>query len=358
MDRPQFFGKLAALDDERLKKALWNLYWRGSAAMRERIEAEIDPQPERAERPARQTVLPEQVLTEVRDFVSLANSGAYLGGDRRVSPPERTRWRFTFQRLVGDASAALSAEDIGDAAAATEQLVDLACEMKDRDYFRSDDPVEAARFVVSDAVALLWSRLRDQYGFSGFAEHAAAQLIRWESRYGWTRRGDGSVSQKEISLADVLARTLPALDAWISFTEYYLDALNRLATPGVARLKRTWRADDYAREQRTGARARWHLMLLDKLADSEAEDRLDRLVDHPALGGPELVFLRARLAHQRGDLTNARDLVHEGLQRLPGHQEFLDFATAIDAPMPPHARQIAEERARFTTLVEASKDVG
>src|SRR5207245_6514595 len=55
MDRPQFFGKLAALDDERLKKALWNLYWRGSAAMRERIEAEIDPQPERAERPARQT---------------------------------------------------------------------------------------------------------------------------------------------------------------------------------------------------------------------------------------------------------------------------------------------------------------
>jgi hypothetical protein len=29
-----------------------------------------------------------------------------------------------------------------------EQLIDLACEMRDYDYFRSEDPVEAARFVV------------------------------------------------------------------------------------------------------------------------------------------------------------------------------------------------------------------
>ena len=235
MDRPQFFSRLAALDEERLKKALWNLYWRGSAAMRERIEAELDPRPNPAERRAKESVLPEQALTEVRDFVALARSGAYLGGDRRVSPRERTRWRFTFQRLVGDATAALYAENMGDAAAAMEQLVDLSCQMRDRDYFRSDDPVEAARFVVSDAVALLWSRLREQYGFSGFAERAAPQLIRWESRYGWTRRGDGSVSETEVSLADVLARMLPALDAWIGFADYYLDALDRFATPGRVR---------------------------------------------------------------------------------------------------------------------------
>jgi hypothetical protein len=31
MDRVQFFQKLAGLDDERLKKVLWNLYWRGSS---------------------------------------------------------------------------------------------------------------------------------------------------------------------------------------------------------------------------------------------------------------------------------------------------------------------------------------
>jgi hypothetical protein len=358
MDRPQFFSRLASLDEERLRKALWNLYWRGSAAMRERIEAELDPQPNRAGRPAKERVPPEQVLTEVRDFVALARSGAYLGGDRRVSPRERTRWRFTFQRLVGDAAAVLCAEDIGDAAAAMEQLVDLGCQLKDSDYFRSDDPVEAARFVVSDAVALLWSRLREQYGLSGFAERAAPQLIRWESRYGWTRRGDGSVSEKEISLADVLARMLPALDAWIGFADHYLDALDRFATPSRVRPKRSWESDDHVRERRTEALAGWHLMLLGKLADSDAEDRLDKLTDHPALGGPELVFLRARLAHQRGDLTRARDLVHESLQRLPGHPEFLDFATAIDAPLPPRARQIAEERARFTTLVKEADGVG
>ena len=38
MDREEFFGKLAGLDEERLKKALWNLCWRGNATLRERIE--------------------------------------------------------------------------------------------------------------------------------------------------------------------------------------------------------------------------------------------------------------------------------------------------------------------------------
>jgi uncharacterized protein YfiM (DUF2279 family) len=350
MDRPQFFGKLAALEEERLKKALWNLYWRGTASMRERIEAELDPQPDRPKRQAKEPVLPKLVLSEVRDFVALARCGAYMGGDRRVSPRERTRWRFTFQRLVGDARAALQGEDVGDAAAAMEELIDLACQMKDHEYFRSEDPVEAARFVVSDAVALLWSRLRDQYGFSGFAERAAPQLMRWESRHGWTRRGDGSVSEKEVSLAGLLAQMLPALDACIGFADYYLDALDRFARDSAVQPKRSWGSDTYAREQRTAALAEWHLLLLDKLAESEAEDRLDRLTDHAALGGPELVFLRARLAHQRGDVARARDLMHENLQRLPGHQQFLDFATAIGAPLPPHAQRIAEERARFAKL--------
>jgi len=134
-------------------------------------------------------VLARHLSDEVREFVGLARSGAYVGGDRRVSPSERTRWRFTFQRLVTDAHGALQAEDVGTASTAVEELVDLACATREYDYFRSEDPVEAARFVVSDSVALLWGKLRDQYGFAGFAERAAPQLIRWESRYGWTRSG-------------------------------------------------------------------------------------------------------------------------------------------------------------------------
>jgi hypothetical protein len=352
MNREQFFAKLASLDEQRLKKALWNLYWRGAAATRERIEAEISPdQQDRGKRRADQPADPQQLLDEVRDFVALARSGAYIAGDRRVSPRERTRWRFTFQRLVSAARDGLRAKDkdkdIGAAAAAVEQLIDLACETRDYEYFHSEDPMEAARFVVSDAVALLWATLQAHHGFAGFAERAAPQLIRWESPYGWTRSGYGRVSEKETSLTSVLARMLPALDMWAGFADRYLDALDQVAREPPAKPNGIWPPmdPDRERDRRTAALAEWHHLLLDRLADSEAEDRLDRLTRHPALGGPELGFLQAQLAYQRGDVNTARSLVHACLQRLPGHQGFLDFAAEIDAPLPPRAQQIIEERA-------------
>jgi hypothetical protein len=183
MNREQFFGRLAGVDEQRLQKALWTLYWRGSAAVRARIEAELDAI-EHAARPqpaAEPPVDPQRVRQEVADFVALARSGAYLAGDRRVSPKERTRWRFTFQRLSADAQRALRDPEPEQAATAIEQLVDLACEVGDHDYFRSADPIEAARFVVSDLVALLWATLLDRYGFASFAQRAAPQLTRWES---------------------------------------------------------------------------------------------------------------------------------------------------------------------------------
>lgn len=80
-----------------------------------------------------------------------------------------------------DAQRALRNPDPEPGATAIEQLIDLACEMRDYDYFRSQDPVEAAGFVVSDAAALLWATLLDRYGFPGSAKRAAPQLIRWES---------------------------------------------------------------------------------------------------------------------------------------------------------------------------------
>lgn len=307
MDREQFFAKLAALDEERLKKALWNLYRRGSATMRERIEGEIDPA-ERASRAraGKEPPTPSWVLGEVQEFVSLARSGAYLAGDRRVTPKQRTRWRFEFQRLVADAQSALHAEDVTTAASALEELIDLACATRDYDYFRSEDPIEAARLVVSDAVALLWGRVRDRYGFAAFAERAAPQLVRWESEYGWTRSGMGRVSEKEMSLAGVLARMLVATDMWITFTDCYLDALDHLAHEG-AKPRRSWVPVDRTRERRTANLAEWHLVLLDRLELTEGEGRLDRLVGHPALGGPELTILRARLAHQREDRQIANE---------------------------------------------------
>lgn len=290
------------------------------------------------------------MLDEVSEFVELAHSGAYLGGDRRVTPRERTRWRFTFQRLVNDARDALRAHDPGPAEIAVEQLVDLACETRDRDYFRSDDPVEAAKFVVSDTVALLWGHLRDRYGFAEFARRGAAQLIRWETKYGWTRTGWGQIRAKESSLASVVASMLLVPDTWATFADRYLDALDQTARGDAVQPTRQRRGWDI--EQRTAALAEWHLLLFGRLAGSETEDRLDRLARHPALAGPERTFLQAQLAHQSGDLSGARQLVSESLLKLPGHERFLNFAVEIGAPLPPAAQRAFEDRSRWQLTVQ------
>ena len=157
-----------------------------------------------ARQPSRPTRTP--VLWEVRDFAELARAGAYMAGDRRVSPKERTRWRLTFRRLAADALAALHHQDSGSAEEAVALLIDLACETKRFDYFRSEDPMEAAQFVVSDAAATLWEFVRERHGFARFATVAATQLPRWESAYGWSRSGWGKLAEKEISLASVLGQ--------------------------------------------------------------------------------------------------------------------------------------------------------
>jgi hypothetical protein len=38
--------------------------------------------------------------------------------------------------------------------------------------------------------------------------------------------------------------------------------------------------------------------------------------------------------------------VHTALQHLPGHQDFLDLAAEIGAPLPPRAQQLTTERWR------------
>jgi hypothetical protein len=346
MDRQEFFGRMGPLDDAGLRKALWNLYWRGTATMRERIEAELNPHSQvRRQPPARPAVDPDRVLDEARDFVALARSGAYMGGDRRVSGQERSRWRFTFQRLAAEAQQALLSPD-GTVAggAALAELIDLANDTRDYDYFHSEDPMEAARFVVSDAVTVLWRGLLQEHGFAGFAERAAPQLIRWESRFGWTRTGFGALSEKECSLASVLAGMLRSPDMWIGVADSYLAALDLAARDDTARPKQSWPGPDRIRDRRTEALSEWHGLLLAKLKDYGAEDRLDRLSKHGGLGGAELTFLQAKLANARGDVAGARSLVHQALTSKPGHKGFLEFAGEIGAPLPPNAQRIVTER--------------
>ena len=326
LNRDEFFEKLSGLGEAELKKALWTLYWRGSATVRERVEAAIDPSARQSDaRPRPPALDPDAVLAEVTEFAMLARKGAYLAGDRRVSPRERTRWRLTFRRLATQAQDALGGDRMEPAAAAVSMLIDLSCESKDVDYFRSEDPVEAARFVVSDAVRALWLRAREAEG-ARFTRRAAEQLLRWESEYGWTRRGEGWVAARETSLARVLADLLVVPDLWSSVATHYLQALDRVANGG---------GDGHPRRRGRGQRAddlrEWHATLLDRLVGSEDEGLLDRLVTHPALGGAEVVFLQARLARSRGDLEAARSLVRRSLAALPGHHEFNVFASEVGA---------------------------
>lgn len=93
------------------------------------------------------------------------------------------------------------------------------------DYFHSDDPVEAVKFVVSDAVAVLWESVLHHDGFAAFVRRVPEQLIRWEADHGWTRRGYGQVPQKETALAVPLARLLTTPDMWRRFVESYLRVL-------------------------------------------------------------------------------------------------------------------------------------
>lgn len=306
MNREEFFAKLAPLDEAGLRKALWNLYWRGSAQVRERIESEIEPaEKARRKEAAKQPPDPGLVLMEVREFVRLARSGAYMGGDRQVLPRERSRWRVTFRQLVTEAQAALRAVDPAPAETALAELIDLACETRTYDYFHSEDPMEAARFVVSDAVELLWGSLRDRYGFAGFAERAAPQLVRWESRYGWTRSGWGQLGQKETALADVLTRMLTVPDMWAGFAERYLAALDEAGRRDGAARNRSWYGAGsdriWQRKQRAENLAAWNLELLDRLDGPETGHLLDKLAGHPAFDGPERSLLQAHLAQRRGD---------------------------------------------------------
>jgi hypothetical protein len=252
--------------------------------VRERIELELASDGRRrSSRPAKAPVDPETVQYEVDNFVSLARSGAYMGGDRRVSPRERSRWRFTFKRLATEAQDALRDEDAAPAASALEQLIDLACEAHDYDYFRSDDPVAAAGFVVSDVAAVLWASTWERDGFQAFVETAAPQLIRWESPYGWARYGDGPVAAKETSLAVVLARMLRVPDTWQGFAEQYVRALDAQCDPSAS-TRRIRDAAARTEQERARALKEWHGLLLDNLADTEG-DLLDRVLANAAHGG-------------------------------------------------------------------------
>ena len=219
-----------------------------------------------------------------------------------MSRTERTKWRVTFRNLASQAQSALHAQDTAPAEQAMEQLIDLACEMRNVQYFHSEDPVEAAKFVVSDAASALWQTVLDRYGFIAFAGRATPQLIRWESGSGWTE-GNGKVAERETTLAAALAPLLASPEMWRGFAAAYLSALDAVARAeaaaagkgsGRGRLSSSggWSDADYRRSNQARTLAAWHAMLAEHLADPDDADLLGRLASHPVL---DAAFLRAQI---------------------------------------------------------------
>ena len=72
-----------------------------------------------------------------------------------------------------------------------------------------------------------------------------------------------------------------APDAWTAFADCYLDALDQIArtenTKPASQPSYSYPDSGYRRSERTRDLAEWHSLLLERLAGSEAEDRLDRL---------------------------------------------------------------------------------
>jgi hypothetical protein len=320
------------LDSDGLRAALWTIYWRGTDDVRRRIEGVLDP----TQRASRQPAVPEPVNAaflchDVREFVRLARAGAYMAGSRDVSRQERSAWRFEFKRLVEEALRAVQQGALDHGGAALELLLDLAVETGGRDYFHSEDPVEAMKLVVSDCVEVLWGQLRACESFDAFCSRAADHLCRWESRFGWTRTGYGKISEKERMLADVLGGMLQGVDAWAGMAKAYVAALDRRAagTPAPAgRRDDAWQVN-YQRSRLADQLAHWHGMLLAHLMGTDAEPLLDRIAGHRAFSGPYPRFLSALLAQKRGESSRARELIVACLAERPGCTEFQEFATAL-----------------------------
>ena len=185
-------------------------------------------------------------------------------------------------------------------------------------------------------------------GFAALAGRAPEQLIRWEADYGWTRRGYGQVAQKETPLAVPLAQLLTTPDMWGTFAESYLEALEAAGRADPKRPRTVYGTFDktsYWRKERADDLAAWHEVLLDRFTGTPEEELLDRLVASPALAGPELIFLRARIAERRGDVSQAT-FVTKCLKEMPGRQAYLNFAVEVGAELPSRARDIAAERPR------------
>jgi hypothetical protein len=334
MDKTAFLKALEGRGPEELRTLLWTAYWRGGAPARERIEEQLFPAEAAVKRETAAFVDAGACLEEVRTFCSRARAGDYMRGARDLGRKEVSGWRLTFRRLFEDATRALRQPGRDGDPAPLVHLLDFTFDLRNWEYFRSQDPVEAAKIVFSDRVAVLWRARIDEGGFGAFLQEAPAQFVRWESRFGWTRY-DGKATGQQRTLTEVLQGLLPGPDALLAFVRGYLAVLERLqarnATAQEARTRssepsRDWRRDC---EHRADQLEAWNALLLERLGATEDASLLERILTLPALDGPETWHLLARLRARQGRRPEAQSLVRKALDRYPGAMSIRATATEL-----------------------------
>jgi hypothetical protein len=67
--------------------------------------------------------------------------------------------------------------------------------------------------------------------------------------------------------------------------------------------------------------------------------------------GPDADFLRARAARRRGDIAAARIPIGTCLERLPGSEQFAEFAGEIGAVLPPRTRELRAQHTAVQSLL-------
>ena len=329
MDKTAFLKKLEGRSVDELRTLLWTAYWRGTAVTRERIEESLNPQEVIKQREVDAWVDPKECLREVTSFCARARAGDYMRGARDLGRKEVSGWRLTFRRLFDDSARLLQQPDTANEFRPLVHLLDFTHDLKDWNYFRTQDPVEAAKIVFSDRVETLWRSRIDHAGFGVFLKEAPAQLLAWESPGGWTRY-DGSATEKQRPLTAVILRLLPGHDSVLAFVRNYLIALEamgpRAATPQESKVRSSnpryeW---ENACRHRSERLEHWHKALLERFVGSEDEPLIDRILTNRALDGPYTWHLLGRLRLQQGRRSEAKALVKRALDRLPG-------ATSIQA---------------------------
>ena len=240
-------------------------------------------------------------------------------GDRRVHRTERSKWRLTFRRLVADALSALQADNPGSAQQAIAEMVDLACEMKGYDYFHSDDPVEPRSSCLgpparSRCSVMTASRCSPGARRSSSSAGRRTAAGRDGATVGCRKRKQPCACRSPSYSPRRTCGGRSSSSTWTRWTRP--DGPTRSDPAPYGSFDET----RFRRHERAKDLAAWHGMLLDRFAGTPEDELLDRLAASPALAGPELTFLRARIAERRGAVGQAATLVTESLKELPGHR--------------------------------------